>query len=306
MPPLRLYVDPGNSKHDPIHMPDRPTRITACLSAIESARIGHELIEPRAASTEELGRVHHPGYLGKLEQVCARGGGLLDPDTPAGPDSFVIAIRAAGACCSAVGAALDKGVRSFCLIRPPGHHATAAQAMGFCLINNVAVGARHAIARGASKVAVVDFDVHHGNGTQEIFWEDPTVLYVSIHQWPWYPWATGSADETGSGPGRGTNLNVPLDAGSGDEAHLEAIRSRVAPAVRRFGPDMLLVSGGFDAHLDDPLSDQRVTAKGFGEISTELVGLAGEVCEGRLMMALEGGYNPDALSESVVETLRAF
>jgi len=178
------------------------------------------------------------------------------------------------------------------------------KAMGFCLINNVAVGAAHAIARGASRVVVVDFDVHHGNGTQEIFWQDPNVFYVSIHQWPWYPWNWGAADETGAGKGEGANLNVPLASGSGDDDHLAAFESIVGPAVRRYRPDMMLVSAGFDAHVDDELSLQNVTTQGFSAMATRIVELSDEVCEGRLMMTLEGGYNLAAMSESVVATLR--
>lgn len=305
MSSLRLFADPDNSKHDPSPLPDQPSRITACFDAIVSAGIDCEIVEPRAAADDDLLRVHPVGYLNKLERFCSQGGGFIDPDTPAGPGSFEVAKLAAGACCSAVDAALDEGIRSFCLVRPPGHHATADRAMGFCLINNVAVGAAYAVARGASRVVVLDIDVHHGNGTQEIFWEDPNVFYVSLHQWPWYPWVTGAADEVGAGKGEGANLNVPLDSGSGDEIYLAGLESKVAPAIRAYRPDMMLISAGFDAHVDDELSLQRVTSPGFGAMATRIAELAGEVCEGRLMMTLEGGYNLPALSESVVATLRA-
>jgi len=303
--PLKLFVDSGNSNHNPAMHPDRPSRISACLEAIHSAPIQCEMLEAPAASDEDLLRVHPPDYLKRLDAFGARGGGFLDPDTQAGPGSLAVAKRAAGACCSAVDAALDEQVRSFCLVRPPGHHALADKAMGFCLINNVAVGASHAIAKGASRVVVLDIDVHHGNGTQEIFWRDPNVFYVSLHQWPWYPWDWGAAGEIGGGKGEGANLNVPLASGSGDEDYLAAFDSIVAPAVRRYLPDMLLVSAGFDAHAADELSLQRVTASGFGAMANLIVDLADEVCEGRMMMTLEGGYNLPALSESVLATLRA-
>jgi len=303
-PPVKLFVDSNHSKHDPSPLPDQPSRIAACLDAIGKAGLDFEIVEPTAASEENLRRVHTPDYLAGLERLCARGGGFIDPDTPAGPDSFMVAKRAAGACVAAVDAALDDGARSFCLVRPPGHHASRDQAMGFCLINNVAVGAAHAVAKGASRVVVLDIDVHHGNGTQEIFWQDPNVLYVSLHQWPWFPWVTGGAEERGAGEGEGANLNIPLVAGAGDETYLEAFESKAVPAIREFRPEMILVSAGFDAHTEDALSQQRVTSAGFGAIGAKIAALSEESCQGRLMMSLEGGYNLQALSESVMATLR--
>ncbi|HEY8201482.1 MAG TPA: histone deacetylase, partial [Actinomycetota bacterium] len=201
--------------------------------------------------------------------------------------------------------ALEGADRSFCLVRPPGHHATATRPMGFCLLNNAAVGAASALGRGVDRVAVVDFDVHHGNGTQEIFWRDPQVLYVSIHQWPWYPWYAGALEETGAGDGEGANVNVPLPAGSDDAVYLAAMDRIVDPVVRAFGPELLVVSAGYDAHTRDPLSSTEVTTSGFARIAGRLAGLAAEVCEGRMVTTLEGGYDLEGLSTSFVVTMRA-
>jgi acetoin utilization deacetylase AcuC-like enzyme len=177
--------------------------------------------------------------------------------------------------------------------------------MGFCLLSSAAVGAASAIGRGLGRVAVVDVDVHHGNGTQEIFWMDPAVLYVSMHQWPWYPWYTGALEETGDGDGEGANVNVPLEAGSDDAVYLAAIDRIVAPVLRSFGPQLLLVSAGYDSHHEDPLGSMEVTTDGYARIAGSLVALAEEVCGGRVVMTLEGGYDLDGLSSSFVATMRA-
>lgn len=301
---IRLYVDPGGAGHDPgPGVPDRPSRIDACLEAIAGASIEAEKVEPPDAPREALARVHEGAYLDWLESFCASGGGEIDPGTSAGPLSFRVASRAAGACCDAVDAALERGVRSFCLTRPPGHHATPDRAMGFCLLNQVAVAAGHAVARGADRVLILDIDVHHGNGTQEVFWRDPRVLYVSLHQWPWYPWRSGALDEIGEGPGAGTTVNIPLPAMTGDAVYLSALERVVAPVARAFSPDLMLVSAGYDAHEKDPLSLMDVTSEGFGLMAAMIGRLAEEVCGGRLVLSLEGGYHPAALGASVAATL---
>jgi acetoin utilization deacetylase AcuC-like enzyme len=305
----RLFVDPEHHLHvtGPGH-PECPARIEACQRALENAGLadlGVEVAPPPPAPSADLERVHPARYLDRLEAHCRAGGGPLDQDTVAGPASFDVARRAAGACVAAVGLSLDSGTRSFCLVRPPGHHASAMRPMGFCLLNHAAVGAASAIGRGLSRVAVVDVDVHHGNGTQEIFWRDPNVLYVSLHQWPWYPWYAGGLEEIGEGDGEGANVNVPLQAGSGDAVYLAAMDRIVGPVVRAFAPELLLVSAGYDAHLRDPLSSMEVTTRGYARIAAGLVALAEEVCGGRIVMTLEGGYDLDALSSSFVETMRA-
>ena len=300
----RLYVDPDSAAHvTPPGHPERQARVDACLRALADAGLDVERAAAPPAARPDLERVHPARYLDALEEHCRRGGGPLDPDTSAGPQSFEIARRAAGACVEAAALAVDGRTRSFCLLRPPGHHATATRPMGFCLLGTAAVGAAATLARGVDRVAVVDFDVHHGNGTQEVFWREPRVLYVSVHQWPWYPYYTGALDETGEGPGEGTNVNIPLPAGSGDAAYLAAMDRIVAPVVRAFRPGLLIVSAGYDAHLEDPLSSTEVTTAGFAAISSRLVAVAEEVCGGRVCMTLEGGYDLGGLSSSFVATM---
>ncbi|MGH2767987.1 MAG: histone deacetylase family protein, partial [Actinomycetota bacterium] len=249
-------------------------------------------------SRERLELVHEPGYLDRLERFCASGGGWVDPDTYAGPRSYEAAARAAAACCGAVDGVFEEAAPAFCLIRPPGHHATLNRAMGFCLINHAAVAARHAVARGlAEKAAIVDVDVHHGNGTQEVFWRDPSVLYLSLHQFPWYP-GTGALEEVGE-----ETVNVPLPAGTGDPTYLEAMTRIVGPVLRQFGPGLIIVSAGFDAHARDPLSLMNVSTAGFAAMISSLLALAEEVCGGRLVATLEGGYDLEGLSTSFVAAL---
>src|SRR5919109_2569073 len=244
-----------------------------------------EVVEGRPASREQVERCHSGSYLDRLEAIEVPT--LLDPDTPASETSYEAALLAAGCALAAV----DRG--GFALVRPPGHHALPGRAMGFCLIDNVAVAARYAQAElGIERVAIVDWDVHHGNGTQEIFWDDDSVFFASLHQWPFYP---GSG---GTGEGNETTLNVPLPAGSDDDDYLLAFEERVEPAVRAFQPEVVLVSARFDAPLADPLAGVHVTADGFRELARRSAALAP-----RVAAALEGGYDPRTLPELVQAAL---
>ena len=246
------------------------------------------MVEGGPASREQLERCHGGDYLDRLEALEVPT--MLDPDTVASESSYEAALVAAG--CTLV--AVDRG--GFALVRPPGHHALPDRAMGFCLVDNIAVAARYAQAElGLARVAIVDWDVHHGNGTQDIFQGDPTVLFVSLHQWPFYPGSGGPGD------GDETTLNVPLPAGSGDEDYLRAFDEQVAPAVRAFEPELVLVSAGFDAHVDDPLAGMRVTADGFRELARRSAALGP-----RVAAVLEGGYDPRTLPTLVRAALEGF
>jgi acetoin utilization deacetylase AcuC-like enzyme len=293
-----LVDDARFDRHAPPgHHPERPERLSAARDAIarsvaRGARF--ERIAPRAATHEELVRVHDAKFLealGKLEGEA----GYLDPDTYVSPGSVDTARLAAGSLVAMVDAILDgptkKGVA---LLRPPGHHARPARAMGFCLLNNVAVAAAHAVARGVERVAVVDWDVHHGNGTQEIFWSDPHVLYLSTHQSPFYP-GTGEADEVGRGDGKGYTVNVPLSAGGGDALYRSAFERVVLPVLDAYRPGLVLVSAGFDASARDPLGQMDLTPQAFGWMASELSRIAAQSAEGRMALVLEGGYDLTSL-----------
>jgi acetoin utilization deacetylase AcuC-like enzyme len=266
------------------------------------------VVEPPMAADEHLLRVHQRRY---LDLIAARRGrpAKLDEDTYMSPDSDDVARFAAGAAIEAVDLVLGggPGSRAIALVRPPGHHAEADRAMGFCLYNNIAIGAASARARGASRVAIVDFDVHHGNGTQHTFYEDPTVLFVSSHQYPFWP-GTGSADEIGRGAGLGFTLNLPLAAGATDADVLRRYESQAVPALRAFAPELLMVSAGFDAHERDPLGGCSMTTPGFRKLIALLLGVAGEVCDGRAVFVTEGGYDLSVLDdglETLVDLCRA-
>jgi acetoin utilization deacetylase AcuC-like enzyme len=284
----------------PAGHPERPERAQV-LEAVALAfkEQGGEVVEPRSATDDDLLRVHTREHVDAI--VATRGKAtMIDADTFTSPDSDEIARLAAGAVLTGIDRALDgpKGSRSLVLVRPPGHHAEADRAMGFCLYSNVAVGAAYARSRGCARVAIVDYDVHHGNGTQWIFYEDPTVLFVSSHQYPFYP-GTGAASEKGRGAGHGFTLNIPLDAGAKDDEIERNYAAQVIPAVRNFKPDLLLISAGFDAHEMDPLGQLRMTTEGFGRLTKMLIDLANGVCEGRAVLVTEGGYDLKALSDSL-------
>ncbi|MDX1613468.1 MAG: histone deacetylase [Candidatus Promineifilaceae bacterium] len=266
------------------------------------------LLHPRLASIEQLERVHRPTLLRLIKEAVQQGQPRLDADTYITPDSFRLARLAAGSTAAAAEAIARGDYRNgFALVRPPGHHAERASAGGFCLFNNIAVAARQVQMLGlANKVLILDYDVHHGNGTQDIFYDDPSVLFVSLHMYHqfFYP-GTGGLTETGHGSAAGTTVNVPLQPGAGDTWYLRIMETIVHPLARQFGPDMILASSGFDAHWSDPLAAANLTLKGYDAIGRQLIELADELCEGRLLFVLEGGYQPDALSLGVLNTLYA-
>jgi acetoin utilization deacetylase AcuC-like enzyme len=288
--------------------PESPERIVALERALSAAGMFDDrlVLDPAPAPLEAILAVHTPQMVDRIQRAAHQGGAWLDPDTFVSPDSYDVALLAAGGACRAVDVVLGgEAPRAFALVRPPGHHAEPERAMGFCLFNNVAVAAEHALGQhGLERVAIVDWDVHHGNGTQAAFWRRPDVLFVSLHQYPFYP-GTGSGAERGAGAGDGYTINLPLTAGGGDEVYEAAFEDVVVPALRAFAPDLILVSAGFDAHADDPLAMMRASTAGFGRLAAMLHEVALECCGGRLALALEGGYDLRALGDSVVETLRA-
>lgn len=257
---------------------------------------GGTVLEPRPASDEELARVHDGAYLAALAETRGRAT-MLDPDTFTSPESEAIARLAAGAVVTAVDHVLGgEGRRAMVLARPPGHHAERDRAMGFCLYNSIAVGAAAARAAGASRVAIVDYDVHHGNGTQAMFYDDPAVLFVSSHQYPFYP-GTGAATEVGTGAGVGHTVNLPLEVGATDADFDLVYRTAVIPLLEYVRPELLLISAGFDAHERDPLAGMRMTTAGFGQITARLLRAADAVSGGRVVLVTEGGYDLAALGE---------
>jgi acetoin utilization deacetylase AcuC-like enzyme len=301
-----LHADDVFVEHDTGEgHPEQPARARVIAGALAK----HEAISRVEKATvlatpADLALVHDAGYVAALAKRIASVSGSfaarLDADTAVSPRSHEVALRAAGAVVRATEEAIaDPGAAlSFCVVRPPGHHARPDRAMGFCLLNNVAVAAAVALERGElSRVAIVDFDVHHGNGTQEMFWRDPRVLYVSLHRYPFYP-GTGAADETGEGPGAGTTANFPVKAGGGSARYREAF-TRAMDRCRSFNPELVIASAGFDAYARDPIGGLGLAPADFEWIGAELRGLAGETASGRLVSALEGGYAIEALPELV-------
>ena len=302
---LLLTAGPAADLHDTGRgHPERRERIQAVESGIAEAGLAEAVSrrDGRHATPEELLRVHHPEMLARTEQFVARGGGDIDADTHVSSGSWEAALMAAGSGLAAI-EMLDRGEgrSAFVSVRPPGHHATVDTAMGFCLINNVAVAAAALAARG-ERVAIVDWDVHHGNGTQEIFWDDPRVLYISTHQWPCYP-GTGRPGEVGGPNAVGTTVNVPLPPGATGDSARAALADVAEPVLAAFDPTWILVSAGFDAHRDDPLASLEWSAGDFTDLATTVAGWAPG--PGRLVAFLEGGYDEGALARSAAATIAA-
>jgi acetoin utilization deacetylase AcuC-like enzyme len=297
---IALLANPAQIGHQADGHPERPARVAAVIEAIAKSDLGL-VAEPAPDVPEALiQRVHDSSYVAMLDRAAASGGGYLDPDTYITALSMVAARTAAGAVVEGVHRVLDgKAQHVLAIVRPPGHHAEHAKAMGFCLLNNIGIGLVAARDRGIRRIAVLDFDVHHGNGTQHSFESDPEVFYASAHQYPFYP-GTGRAGERGS---HGNVLNVPLPAGTSDRAFLGAWEKKIGPAVDAFRPELLLVSAGFDGHEDDPLAGLDVTTDGYRELGRMIKGWSIAHSGGRSVWALEGGYNLKALGDSVVACL---
>jgi acetoin utilization deacetylase AcuC-like enzyme len=307
---VALYYDPLFLDHDTLSHPENASRVQACLQLLQDSGLAERLARPacRDASIEELARIHTNAHIERMQRVGERGPVLVLADTIANQGTYAAAVRAAGAVLGATDSVVRGEFESaFCLIRPPGHHAVAAAPMGFCFFNSVAIAARHAVtALGLERVAVVDIDIHHGNGSQDAFYEDARVLYVSTHQYPYYP-GTGHWQEAGAGAGLGTTLNLPLPGGCGDAEYARCLSEVIAPKLRAHRPQLILVSAGYDAHHADPIdgSLMRLSCGGYASLISGLRALARELCDGRLVLALEGGYDLTALSWSVRNSIEA-
>ena len=302
-------TDPFYLKHENEPHPENPGRLTAIKGKLESSKFYNNLalIQPRKATVEDIARVHDRGYIESVEQNCKNGIRNLDADTVICPDSYQAALLSAGAGLEALDKILDGSIdNAFCAVRPPGHHAEQNRAMGFCLFNNVGVIARYAQeVKQLGKVFIFDWDVHHGNGTQHSFYKNSSIFYSSVHQYPFYP-GTGSSDETGSGDGLGSNLNLPMRAYSEDSDYLNIIESKLVPTIQKYNPDLIIISAGFDAHEKDPLAQIELSTDCFGAMTQKLLEVARDVCQGRILSMLEGGYDYSALGDSVkvhIETL---
>ena len=305
-----LVYDPRYLEHDMgMGHPESPNRLRSIMQRLEQSGTLQRLIriEARRAEDEWITQIHQPGYVAALAKHAPTQGRIsLDPDTSMSPGSLTAAYLAAGGTLAAVDAIMSRQVEHvFCAVRPPGHHAEAGRAMGFCLFNNVAIAARYAQKRHAlQRVLIVDWDVHHGNGTQHSFEDDPSILFFSTHQYPHYP-GTGRGTERGTGAGEQFTINVPMEAGEGDEDYQAVFNKTLVPAADKFKPDFVMISAGFDAHRDDPLASMGLTEAGYADLTAIVAGIAKRYAHGRILSTLEGGYNLTALAASVDSHLTA-
>jgi acetoin utilization deacetylase AcuC-like enzyme len=300
-----IVWDPRYGDHDTGGHVEAPDRAAVIVAHLESGDLWPRLavLAPHEAAVADLLTVHTAPYVERLREVAARGGAWLDADTYVSPRSYDVALLAAGGALE-IPMGWEQGRAPFALIRPPGHHAMPDHAMGFCLFNNIAILARRLLADGLERVLILDWDVHHGNGTQAAFYDEPRVLFVSLHQWPFYP-GTGWFTETGGGPGEGFTVNVPLAPGAGDGDYVHAFEALIEPIVARFEPQAVLVSAGQDIHVEDVLGSMSVSEAGFAQMALRAAGMAARSAAGRLGFVLEGGANQAARARAVEAVLRA-
>ncbi|MDZ7624636.1 MAG: histone deacetylase [Ignavibacteriaceae bacterium] len=301
-----ITFDPIFLKHDQSGHPENAKRLESIVSRLKEKSLFEKVtqLKSRLAEIDEITICHTKEYIEYVKAFCEKGGGYFDPDTYSNKNSFLAAATAVGSSVDLTKAVIKGELKNgFALLRPPGHHALANRSMGFCLFGNIAIAAKIALTQpGINKVAIVDFDVHHGNGTQALVGDDPNILFISTHQYPFYP-GTGSIREIGQGDSEGTVVNIPLQAGVGDNGFKMVYETVVIPSLERFKPDLILVSAGYDAHWDDPLANLNLSLTGYDWISRELIKSAERICAGKIIFFLEGGYNLDVLSYGVANAI---